>query len=190
MSFNKINNLKDITSNKTIRCPVRHTIHNKYISHNNLICKDIKEIKRLINDLESKENVHHDTYDIENNSFFIKNFNNDTSKNEKKEYQKKLFNKIEQLEKKILGYFNSKLNINLTGKEIILNLNNKNIGNIELDLLSGIEFKDLEEIDLSHNNISNIESLSNFKNVNSIDLSFNKINDITPLKQLAKNNKK
>ena len=134
--------------------------------------------------------MHHDPYDIENNSFFMTTLYFDTSKNEKKEYQKKLLNKIEQLEKKILGYFNSKLNINLTGKEIILNLNNKNIGNKELDLLSGIEFKNLEEIDLSHNNISNIESLSNFKNVNSINLSFNKINDITPLKQLTKNNKK
>ena len=92
MSFNKINNLKDITSNKTI---------DVNIDQDNLICKDIEEIKRLINDLESKENVHHDPYDIENNSFFMTTLYFDTSKNEKKEYQKKLLNKIEQLEKKL-----------------------------------------------------------------------------------------
>ena len=98
-------------------------------------------------------------------------------------------NKIELIEKKILNYFNSKLNVNITGKEIKLNLNNKNIGNIELDLLSGVEFKNLEEIDLSHNNISNIEPIKNFKKAKKIDLSYNKINDINSLKTIFENNK-
>ena len=46
--------------------------------------------------------------------------------------------------------------------------------------MSGIEFKYLEDIDLSHNNITNIESIKNFKNLKNINLSFNKIEDITP----------
>ena len=181
LSFNKINDLKDKTSNKTI---------DLNIDQDNLICKDIEEIKKLINDSESKEDEYYDPYDILNNSCFMTSYYNDTSKNEKKEYKKKLLNKIDNLEKKVLGYFNSKLNINLTGKEIKIDLNNKNIGNIDLDLLSGVEFKKLEEINLSHNNISNIESLPNFKTVKRIDISFNKIKDITPIKQLTKNNKK
>ena len=181
LSFNKINDLKDKTSNKTI---------DLNIDQDNLICKDIEEIKKLINDSESKEDEYYDPYDILNNSCFMTSYYNDTSKNEKKEYKKKLLNKIDNLEKKVLGYFNSKLNINLTGKEIKIDLNNKNIGNIDLDLLSGVEFKKLEEINLSHNNISNIESLPNFKTVKRIDISFNKIEDITPIKQLTKNNKK
>ena len=181
LSFNKINDLKDKTSNKTI---------DLNIDQDNLICKDIEEIKKLINDSESKEDEYYDPYDILNNSCFMTSYYNDTSKNEKKEYKKKLLNKIDNLEKKVLGYFNSKLNINLTGKEIKIDLNNKNIGNIDLDLLSGVEFKKLEEINLSHDNISNIESLPNFKTVKRIDISFNKIKDITPIKQLTKNNKK
>jgi hypothetical protein len=62
-------------------------------------------------------------------------------------------NKIENLEKKILNFLNSKLNIQLTGKEIKIDLKNKNIGNIELKLLTGINFKNLEELNLSNNNI-------------------------------------
>ena len=70
-----------------------------------------------------------------------------------------IFNKIEHLQKKILHFLNSKLNINLTGKEIKIDLNNKNIGNIELKLLTGINFKNLEELNLSNNNISDIRLL-------------------------------
>ncbi len=81
------------------------------------------------------------------------------------EYKIKLLNIVNLLEKKILEYFNSKLDIKLTGKEIILNLNNKNIGNLELKLLCEVEFKNVEEINLKHNNISDIPSFKNFKKV-------------------------
>ena len=89
--------------------------------------------------------------------------------------------------KKILDYFSVKFNFVLTGNEFKLDLNNKNIADIEFNLLSSIEFKNLEEIDLSHNNITDIKPLLNFKALKKVDLSFNKINDILPLEELIEN---
>ena len=101
-----------------------------------------------------------------------------------------MINKLNQLEQKILKYFNNKLNVQLIGKEISIDLNNKNIENIDLSLLSSIDFKNLEEINLSNNKISNIEPLKNFKNLKKIDLSFNEIIKIDELKNISENNNK
>ena len=112
------------------------------------------------------------------------------SENNEDDTQSALIYKLNKLQQKILFYFNNKLNIELTGKEIQLDLNNRNIGNIELNLLSGVDFKNIEEINLSHNNISDIEPLKNFKNLKKVDLSFNKINNINELKSISKYNNK
>ena len=100
----------------------------------------------------------------------------DLTKKEDEE-QKKIMTKIEDLEKKILNFVNFKLNIELTGNEIKLDLNNLSINDSELMLISGIKFNNLEELDLSHNNITDIRILKEFnlKNIKKIDLSFNKI---------------
>jgi len=87
----------------------------------------------------------------------------------------KLLSKLKNLEQKVLSYFN------LTGKEIF--------DDKKLELLSGVEFKDLEELNLSHNNITNILPIKNFKTLKKFNLSFNKINDLKPLKEISKNNK-
>ena len=138
------------------------------LDNNNLVEKEINEIKNIIIS----------GYEISSNS------------DGKENNQTTLLNKLNRLEKKILGYFNNKLNIKLTGKEVKIDLNNKNIGSVELNLLSGVDFKDLEEINLSHNNISDIEPLKNFKKLKNIDLSFNKINNINSLKRISKINNK
>ena len=138
------------------------------LDNNNLVEKEINEIKNIIIS----------GYEISSNS------------DGKEDNQTTLLNKLNRLEKKILGYFNNKLNIKLTGKEVKIDLNNKNIGNIELNLLSSVDFKELEEINLSHNNISDIEPLKNFKKLKNIDLSFNKINNINSLKSISKINNK
>ena len=52
-----------------------------------------------------------------------------------------------------------------------------------------IEFKNLEEINLSHNNISDIKPLLKFKTLKKVDLSFNKINNINILKEIIETNK-
>ena len=102
-----------------------------------------------------------------------------------------MLNKIDRLEKKIKEYFNLKFGVELKGNEIKINLNGKNIGNIEFNLFTALEFKNLEEIDLSNNNISNIEALKDFSapKLKKIDLSFNKISNIKVLKELSQDKK-
>ena len=164
LSFDKINNKsKIIASNKNIEIN---------LSNNNLLKKDIEEIKNIILDNNNvSESVN-------------KNINDNSIKLKKK----RILNRIDKLEKKILYYLNAKLNVRLTGKEIKIELNNKNIGNEELILLSGIQFNNLEELNLSLNNISDIEPLKNFQKLKKLDLSFNKINNIKPLKEIINNN--
>jgi Leucine-rich repeat (LRR) protein len=97
-----------------------------------------------------------------------------------------LLEKISLLEKKI-SLINYKFDINLTGNEIIINLNGRNVTNIDLELLCGINFKYLEEMNLGNNNISNLEELKNLKspNLKVLNLNNNKIKDVTPLKSTS-----
>ena len=103
---------------------------------------------------------------------------NPKDKEQKNEIE--ILNKLNNLENKILFFIKVKLKINITGKEIKLDLSNKNIGNIELNLLSGIQFDNLEDLNLSHNNITDINILKEFNlsKIKRLDLSFNKINKI------------
>ena len=170
LSFNK---LKDFSINKTDKIKKNNLSSKTNISinldNNGLIEKEINEIKDIIiNDYEKSLNSENDIYDIKN----------------------KIINKLNKLEQKILSYFNNKFNIELTGKEIKLDLNNKNIGNIDLNLLCSVDFINLEEINLSNNNISDFGPLQNLKKLKVIDLSFNKINNINALESLSKTNNK
>ena len=101
-----------------------------------------------------------------------------------------LLNKLSSLEKKVLDYLNVKFKINITGKEINIDLNNKNIGNIDLMLLTSILSDNLEYINLSHNRISDIRPLKDLKKVKKIDLSFNNLKDysINSINDTAKDN--
>ena len=101
-----------------------------------------------------------------------------------------LLNKLNSLEKKVLDYLNVKFKINITGKEINIDLNNKNIGNIDLMLLTSILSDNLEYINLSHNRISDIRPLKDLKKVKKIDLSFNNLKDysINSINDIAKDN--
>ena len=136
--------------------------------------------------------------------------------NSNEDDREKLLNKIKHLEKIILNELNTKFEVNLSGEEIKINLNGKKIGNLDLKLLCSLYYKNLEEIDLSNNNISNLEEMKNLNspnlkiiilknnkiedieplknitssNVKEIDLSFNKILNVKPLEEIMKNNKK
>ena len=200
LSFNNnICNINSINSiyNSDKNLPPKKNF--KIILDHNSIKKDINEIKNLIindnnesNPTKKIQKLSDDEYNPENNKFFTcSNFYNNSNNNRKNEIKEKLLIRIEKLEKKILEYFNINLSMNLTGKEKKINLSNKNIGNIELNLLNGVEFKNLEEIDLSNNKITDIKPINSFKKVKKLDLSFNKINDIKALennKQLEKIN--
>ena len=125
-------------------------------------------------------------------------------------------NKIKNLEKIILNELNIKFEVNLKGEELKINLNGKKIENLDLKLLCSLYYKNLEELDLSNNNLSNIEEMKNLNspnlkiiilknnkiedieplknitstNIKKIDLSFNKIINVNPLEEIIKNNKK
>ena len=206
LSFNKINDIDDNNYNICNINSIYNSAKNlppeknfKIILDHNSIKKDIKKIKNLIindnnklNPTKKIQKLSDNQYNPENNKFFTcskcyKHSNN----NRKNEIKEKLLNRIEKLENIILEYFNINLSMNLTGKEKKINLSNKNIGNIELNLLNGVDFKNLEEIDLSHNEITDVKPINSFKKVKKLDLSFNKINDIQALennKQLEKIN--
>ena len=83
-------------------------------------------------------------------------------------YKKKdnaILSTLKDLQKKILNIVNAKLSINLTGDEMKLELNNKNIDNLALNLLTDIDFKYLKEIDLSSNLISDISPIKKLRNL-------------------------
>jgi len=205
LSFNKLNFDQNFNNNKIVGinyhkckyCEIkkRRQKHNRLNSSkkiktilskdfikldgNDLLDKDIEEIKNHIINYHESNNFENDK-----NSSLL------TGKNKKTKDNKKdlVISLLSKLEVKVKNFFNVKLKLNLKGKEIKLDLNNKNIGNIELNLLSCIEFKDLEEINLSHNNISNIEPLKDFNmpKLKKLDISFNKINNISSFKEISK----
>ena len=88
----------------------------------------------------------------------------------------------------ILNEYNKKYNLDIKDINIEkLDLSSKNIGNEGLEYLSKIEFKKLKNLDLSNNNISNINALKSikFKNLEILDLSNNKISDIDVLEKVS-----
>ena len=82
---------------------------------------------------------------------------------------------------KLLKEFNKKYNLNIRDTKIEkLDLRWKGLGNGGLEDLCKIEFKELKELILNNNNISDIKILSKakFKKLEILDLSQNKISDI------------
>ena len=91
------------------------------------------------------------------------------------------------MENKYLKELNLKLNLKLKGDEISLYLGGKNIGDLELKLISKIEFRNVEEIIIRKNKIKYIEPMKDFNSpkLKKIGLSFNEIVDINVFKDIA-----
>ena len=88
-------------------------------------------------------------------------------------------------QKKLLDEFNTMYHTSLDGNEIVLELNNKEIGDSGFELLSRIKFKNLQKLNAKGNNITNVAPLANICNAKTekLDISFNKINNISILGQ-------
>ena len=107
-------------------------------------------------------------------------------------YNKILINKLnikkEDFENfKLLKEMNQKFNLDIKDIDIKeLNLRNRDSGNEILDYLKRIEFKELKELDLSGNKISDINILEKvyFKELKILDLRYNKITDINILEKV------
>ena len=157
------------------------------LGNNNLIKKESEKTQNLI--INKNDSLNDDSL---NSNFLTQQKSNLNSLKNTQKYStnlKFLINKLNRLEGKIIKFFNVKYNMNIKGNEIQLDLNNKNIGNLELDLLCSINFYNLETINLSYNNLSNIESLKNLKLLKNLDLSYNKIKNINSLKTSSEENK-
>ena len=160
--------------------------------------KDIEQIKNKI--AQIKKNIENENYYIKllntilishekhpSNYFYNTNISNIVKNINNFKYidKKLLIEKINNLEEKLLD-LNSGFEMALTGNELKIYLNGKNLQTIELNFLNKLDFDSLEELNLSHNNIANIEAIKNFKKIKKIDLSNNRIENIKPLIQLNK----
>ena len=87
----------------------------------------------------------------------------------------------------LLKEFNELLKLNIIDIDIKkLNLNRKDIGNKELELLKNLDFGALERLYLGGNKISDIKVLANvnFKELKELYLSWNQISDINVLENV------
>ena len=111
---------------------------------------------------------------------------------------KELENLFKELERNIkiqndaIKEIKNKYNIYLNGKEEKLILRNKGLNDNALKIFSKIKFINLKEIDLSFNNIKNIEYLENHNSgsLEYLSLNNNKIEDLTPLEHMNLSNLK
>ena len=187
-----------------------HNIENILNSKNEMFRKEIKMIKSKKNLLMKQNELNNflikfidtliTTYEKHPSNYFnsmnirnIANINFKLYKNDQfyylsnNEKGKALIDKIDNLQKNLLDKLNRKLEMNLTGNEIKINLDGKKIGDLNLELLCSIYFRNLKEISLRNNDISNIESLINLKSelLEKLDLSGNQITNIKPLIYLS-----
>ena len=160
-----INNLVDIIKNKNVNNNYEYMLNEQRKIYEGTLKEQIEKYENILKEERDKQA-------------------------KDKELLKKALNKIKFLEKQILEIVNVKLDVKLVGDEIKIDLNNKNVKNIDLKLLSLVPFKKLEEMNLSNNDISDIEPLKNFKSpLKKLDLSFNKINELKPLKEIIEKQK-
>ena len=88
---------------------------------------------------------------------------------------------------KLLKEMEQTFNLNIKDIDITeLNLKNKNLGNVILEYLKNIDFKELKELYLSENKISDIKALERVKyeKLETLDLNSNQISDINVVKKI------
>ena len=164
---------------KEITQPKKEDINTLVEKKNSLIkYKEIIDylIKILATSIETYEKHPKNYYNMIN----IQNIAN-SIKNQSRE---KIIRKFENVHQKILNYFNQKLKIEIKPDSIKIDLGNKNLDNIDLNLICEVPFDNLEELNLRNNNITDIKFIKNLKakNLKKLDLSFNKLNNIEPIK--------
>ena len=131
--------------------------------------------------------IHKESY---KNEYNIGTFLNDAIKEFIKKYCDNINIKSKNDNKNeiLLKEFNKKYNLNIIDLAIDkLELNSKNLGDEGLKCLCKIEFKELKNLDLNNNNISNIKVLENakFPKLEILELGKNKISDINVLGKVA-----
>ena len=100
-----------------------------------------------------------------------------------------MINRLEKsykAQKEAIRSLQNEFRLDFTGKEAKLSLRNRNLGDKEFKLISKIIFKNLKEIDVSGNNIKNIEPLNemNLPHLEYLNMSDNQIANIKPIAEL------
>ena len=175
---NKINILMKYQKISKYLIKFLNTLLTTYIKHPSNYYNSIN-ITNIVKDMNYKVDNKVELCLLSNQRRTNLNINEDDSE--------KLLNKIKNLEKSILSKLNVEYKINLTGEELKINLNGKNVDNIGFELLCSIPYKNVEEIDLGNNNISKIDAIKNLDspNLKILILRNNKIKDIEPLKNIS-----
>ena len=113
------------------------------------------------------------------------NKNNLINASESESESEILYRKINDLERKVLYHLEFKFGIQINNNIIKLNLNGKNLCDIDILLLkkSNKDLNNLENLDLGYNNIKNIGILKefNFPNLKILNLEHNAIDNIDNL---------
>jgi len=100
-----------------------------------------------------------------------------------------MINRLEKsykAQKEAIKSLQNEFRLDFTGKEAKLSLRNRNLGDKKFKLISKIIFKNLKEIDVSGNNIKNIEPLNemNLPHLEYLNMSENQIANIKPIAEL------
>ena len=172
----------------------------EYIERNNFIEDIEKKNNELADDIRFNMTIINSYQNFQNNYYHIQSIINlgNSIEKEKQINSDCLNNMIKNVEKMIedekddINKLKKYYDILLSGNEEKLSLKNRNIDDSGLKLLSKIHFKNLKEINLSGNNITDIEPLKNMNlsNLQKLDLSNNKIQSIQALGEIYSPNLK
>ena len=163
----KLENAKEIIKkkNEQLKKIIKFNNMVKYISEkyqNNYF--HLKSLKNISNSLQNE--ILRDSNDLK---FLLEAFNNEI-----------------QFSDEAIKVFNKAAKVDIKREEESLFLNKKNLNDTNIISLSMIKFNQLKEIDLSENEIKDIELISKMKLpfLEFLNLSFNKINNIKPLGEM------
>ena len=153
-----------------------------------------KKTEQLENILKFNEKLIDEAEKNSNNYFYLKSLDNISKSflNEQKRDLKDLkfltaaFKNDFEISKKAIDSFSDEKEDKIEREKEYLLLNGKNLNDENIKCISLIQFNNLKEIDLSKNEITNIEALCdiNLPFLEYLNLSNNKIKEIEPLKEI------
>ena len=159
--------------------------YKKSIIDKNKTLSDIIRFNQLI--LNTYENFQYNYYHIQSLINVGKSLEEENKRDAKEiECMISGLEKTHKAQKEAIKSLQEKFAIDLDGNEIKLSLRDRNLGDEGLKLISKIQFKRLKDIDVSKNNIQNIEPLNNMNlpHLEYINMSENQISNIKPIAEL------
>ena len=183
-------NKKNVNSS-TLKSLLKKIFQNKLENAKETINKKNEQLNNLI---KFNRLVQNTCQKYQNNYFHLKSLKNIHQKLQKEILRDSndlrllltAFNNEIEFSDKAIAFFEENTKIKIERQEESLFFSKKQLNDINIMTLSMIKFNQLKEIDLSENEITNIEPISNMNLpfLEFLNLSFNKINNIKPLGEL------